>query len=258
MNDSVFLGELAWPEAAKRIADGAPVFLPIGATEQHGHHMSLNVDVVIPNSIAERAARLVNGLVAPTILYGNRSQPRSGGGRQFPGTLNLRAGTLSLIIRDVLEELIRQKAEKIVILNGHYENIWPIIEGIEMALDAIDRDNCKNLNIVRIDHWELLSPRTLHRVFPDGYPGIELEHASVIETSMMLALRPELVDLTKALHDGPAKFRPYDRYPKPPAEVPASGVLSLTEGATAEKGNWLLEDCLEKIVQIVRDEFSAN
>lgn len=258
MNETVFLGEMAWPEAAKRMASGAPVFLPVGATEQHGRHMSLNVDVVIPTAIAERAARSVNGLVAPTIPYGNRSQPRSGGGRQFPGTINLRAGTLSLVICDVLAELFRQKARRIVILNGHYENIWPIIEGIEMALDAIDRSNCDGLNIIRIDHWELISPETMARVFPDGYPGIELEHASVIETSMMLALRPELVDLAKAIHDGPAMFRPYDRYPNPPAEIPASGVLSLTEGATAEKGNWLLEDCLEKIVQIAKDEFSAN
>ena len=258
MNETAFLGELAWPEAAKRIAAGAPIFLPVGATEQHGHHMSLNVDVVIPTAIAERAARRVNGLVAPTIPYGNRSQPRSGGGSQFPGTINLRARTLSLVICDVLMELVRQKAKKIVVLNGHYENIWPIIEGIEMVLDAIGRTNCEGLNIIRIDHWELISPETLARVFPNGYPGIELEHASVIETSMMLALRPELVELTKALHDGPAKFRPYDRYPKPPAEVPASGVLSLTEGSTAEKGNWLLEDCVEKFVQIVRDEFSEN
>lgn len=258
MNETAFLGELAWPEAAKRIAAGAPIFLPVGATEQHGHHMSLNVDVVIPTAIAERAARRVNGLVAPTIPYGNRSQPRSGGGSQFPGTINLRARTLSLVICDVLMELVRQKAKKIIVLNGHYENIWPIIEGIEMVLDAIGRTNCEGLNIIRIDHWELISPETLARVFPNGYPGIELEHASVIETSMMLALRPELVELTKALHDGPAKFRPYDRYPKPPAEVPASGVLSLTEGSTAEKGNWLLEDCVEKFVQIVRDEFSEN
>lgn len=258
MNDTVFLNELTWPEAAKRMASGAPIFLPVGATEQHGHHMPLNVDVVIPTAIAERAARRVGGLVAPTIPYGNRSQPRSGGGRQFPGTLNLRAGTLSLVICDVLTELVRQNASKLVVLNGHYENIWPIIEGIELALDAIDRNSCEGLNILRIDHWELLRPETLARVFPNGYPGIELEHASVIETSMMLALRPELVDLSKALHDGPAKFRPYDRYPKPPAEVPGSGVLSLTEGSSAEKGSWLLDDCLEKIVQIVADEFSAN
>ena len=258
MNNTVVLGELAWPEAEKRIASGAPVFLPVGATEQHGRHMPLNVDVVIPTAIAERAARRVGGVVAPTIPYGNRSQPRSGGGSQFPGTLNLTAQTVSLVVRDVLMDLFRQKARKIVVLNGHYENIWPIVEGIELALDAIGRDHSDGLNILRIDHWELIRPATLARVFPDGYPGIELEHASVIETSMMLALRPELVDLAKAVHDGPAKFRPYDRYPTPPHEVPPSGVLSLTQGSSAEKGNWLLADCDDKIAEIVGYEFSKG
>ena len=66
------------------------------------------------------------------------------------------------------------------------------------------------------------------------------------------------LDFAKAMHDGPARFCPYDRYPKAPAEVPASGVLSLTEGSTAEKGHWLLGDCLDKIVQIIRQEFSTS
>ncbi|MGX7872625.1 creatininase family protein [Mesorhizobium sp. ORM6] len=107
----------------------------------------------------------------------------------------------------------------------------------------------------RIDHWEMVRAETLAKVFPDGYPGIELEHASVIETSMMLALRPEFVDLGKALHDGPAQFKPYDRYPKPADEVPPSGVLSLTEGSSAEKGRWLLDDCETRIAEIVKREF---
>jgi len=62
------------------------------------------------------------------------------------------------------------------------------------------------------------------------------------------------LDFAKAMHDGPARFCPYDRYPKPPAEVPASGVLSLTEGSTAEKGHWLLGE----IVQIIRQAFSTS
>ncbi len=237
---------------------GAPIFLPVGATEQHGHHLPLNVDVVIPAAIAERAARRIGGLVAPTIAYGNRSQSHSGGGSSFPGTINLTAQIVSMVVRDVLTDLFRQKARKIIVLNGHYENIWPVIEGIELALDDIGRDRCDGLVILRIDHWELLRAETLARVFPDGYPGIELEHASVIETSMMLALQPQLVDLSEALHDGPAKFLPYDRYPIPPAEVPPSGVLSLTEGSSAEKGNWLLADCEERIAEIARREFSLG
>ncbi|MET3577283.1 creatinine amidohydrolase [Mesorhizobium robiniae] len=255
MRDRVFLAELSWPEAQKRIAAGAPVFLPLGATEQHGHHMAMNVDVVIPTAIAEKVASQVGGLVAPTIAYGNRSQPRTGGGPAFPGTINITAQTFSLLVKDVICDLYRQKVRRIVVLNGHYENIGPSIEGIELALDAIGRERATDLTILRVDHWDMVRGETLAKVFPDGYPGIELEHASVIETSMMLALRPELVDLGKALHDGPAQFKPYDRYPRPSEDVPPSGVLSLTEGSSAEKGRWLLDDCQTRLADIVKREF---
>jgi creatinine amidohydrolase len=256
--DTVYYAELPWPDVAARIAAGAPVFLPLGATEQHGRHMALNVDVVLPTEIAARAAAQVGGLVLPTVAYGNRSQPKTGGGSSFPGTLNLTAHTFSLIIRDVICDLYRQNARRIVTVNGHYENISATIEGIEMALDAIGRDRAEDLTILRIDHWDMVRPETLDRIFPDGYPGIELEHASVIETSMMMALRPDLVDLTKATHDGPAQFPPFDRYPKPSDGVPPSGVLSLTEGSSAEKGEWLLADCTAGIVAIVTREFPKD
>lgn len=256
MTDSVFYAELAWPDVEARIAAGAPVFLPLGATEQHGRHMALNVDVVIPTAIAARAAAELGGLVLPTVAYGNRSQPKTGGGPGFPGTLNLRAHTFSLIVRDVICELFRQNVRKIVTVNGHYENIGPTIEGIELALDAIGRDRATDLVILRVDHWDMVRPETMDRIFPDGFPGIELEHASVLETSMMMALRPELVDLSKTRHDGPAAFLPYDRFPKPCAEVPPSGVLSLTEGSSAENGELLLADCVAGITAAAAREFN--
>lgn len=258
MSQPVLYSELPWPDAERRVREGAPLFLPLGATEQHGRHMALGTDLVLPTAIAVRAARRVGGLVLPGIAYGNRSQPKTGGGPAFPGTINITANTFSLIVRDIICDLHRQKARRIVTVNGHYENVWPTIEGIELALDAIGRDKARDLTILRVDHWDMIRKETLERVFPDGYPGIELEHASVLETSMMLALRPELVDLTQAVHDGPASFLPYDRYPEPPAEVPASGVLSLTEGSAAEKGEWLLKDCEDGIVNIVNREFPSG
>ncbi len=256
--DSVFWAELPWPEVERRVAEGAPVFLPLGATEQHGRHMALNVDVVIPTAVCERVARAVGGLVLPAVPFGTRSQPRTGGGPGFPGTLNLTANTFALVLRDVIRDLHRQRVRRIVVVNGHYENIGPVIEGIELALDAIGRDRAQDLTILRFDHWELVRPETLDRIFPEGYPGIELEHASVLETSLMLALRPDLVDLSRALHDGPARFRPYDRYPRPAEEVPPSGVLSLTEGSSAEKGEWLLADVTGRMADYVNEEFEQG
>jgi len=256
MSDPIFMSEISWPEFQRRTAEGGVVFVPIGATEQHGRHMPLGVDAIIPTAICAEVVRRRGGLIAPTIPYGNRSQPRSGGGPAFPGTLNLTADTFALVLRDVLTELFRHGVRRIVVVNGHYENIWPSIEAIERALDGIGRERTDGLKILRIDHWEMVRRETLTRVFPDGYPGIELEHASVIETSIMLELRPELVDLAKAAHDGPARFKPYDRFPGPVPEVPASGVLSLTEGSSAEKGRWLLADAIDGIERAVVDEFN--
>lgn len=258
MKDTVFLAEHTWPDAQRKIAAGAPVFLPLGATEQHGHHMALNVDVVLPTTVSERVARAVGGLVAPTVPYGNRSQPRTGGGPAFGGTINLTAHTFSLVVKDIICDLFRQKVRRIVVVNGHYENIGPSVEGIELALDAIGRQNADGLVVLRMDHWDLVRPETIDRIFPDGYPGIELEHASVIETSMMLAARPDLVDLGRSLHDGPARFQPFDRYPVPVPEVPPSGVLSMTEGSAAEKGEWLFADCVSRMTAIVKQEFKMD
>ena len=255
MAETVFLADVSWPEFAGRIAAGAPVFIPVGATEQHGRHLPLGVDAIIPTWISSEVAKQCGGLVAPPIAYGNRSQPRSGGGPAFPGTINITATTLAWLLRDIISELFRHGARRLVVVNGHYENIWPSVEGIELALDQIGRGRTDGLNILRIDHWELVKPQTLARVFPDGYPGIELEHASVIETSIMLALKPELVDLAMAAHDGPARFKPYDRFPGPVPEVPPSGVLSETRGASIEKGQWLLADAVERIKLAVAEEF---
>jgi creatinine amidohydrolase len=152
-------------------------------------------------------------------------------------------------------DLHRQGARRIVVVNGHYENAWPSVEGIELALDALGSAR-ESVTILRIDHWEMVRPETIARIFPDGYPGIELEHASVLETSMMLALRPDFVALDAALHDGPARFKPYDRFPRPPGEAPPSGVLSLTAGSSPEKGHWLLDDIVAGIERAVRQEFS--
>ncbi len=255
MAETVRLGELSWPEFAERVKAGAVLLVPIGATEQHGRHMPLSVDAIIPQAICEAVAHRCGGIVAPVIPYGNRSQPRSGGGPAFPGTINLSAATCAALLRDVLAELFRHGVRRIVVVNGHYENIWPSIEAIEGLLDRLGRDGTDGLKIVRVDHWEMIKPATLARIFPDGYPGIELEHASVIETSIMLALRPDLVHLERAAHDGPARFKPYDLYPGPVREVPASGVLSLTEGSSEEKGRWLIADAVDGIERAVRDEF---
>lgn len=255
MVDSVFMAELSWPEYQRKVEAGAPVFLPVGATEQHGPHLPLNVDVILPTGVAERVARHVGGIVAPTIPYGNRSQPRSGGGQSFPGTTSLHAHTLALVIRDILHNLAEHGVRRFVVVNGHFENAWPLVDGVELAYREMRRDGLKDAKILRLEYWDFVHRETLDRLFPNGFPGTELEHASLLETSLMLLLRPDLVEMDKVPSDGPAKFPTYDVTPTPPGFGPASGVLAVAHGSTAEKGRWLMDDHVSLITKAVKAEF---
>lgn len=255
MKDSVMMAELSWPEFAGKVKEGAIAFLPIGATEQHGPHMGLGVDVVLPTAICERVARAVGGIVAPAIPYGYKSQPRSGGGEGFPGTISLDANTLSLVVRDVVRGLGTYGIRRVVVCCGHFENVWAAIEGIDLALRELKRDGIADMTVLRLEYWDFVRRETLDRLFPEGFPGTELEHASLLETSLMLLVRPDMVDMSKVPSDGPARVPLYDRYPVPAGFIPPSGVLARAERASAEQGQWLIDDHVELVAKGVREGF---
>lgn len=255
MADSVLMAELSWPEFAAKVKQGATVLLPLGATEQHGPHMAMSVDVVLPTAVAERVARNIGGLVAPTIPYGYKSQPRSGGGEAFPGTTSLDSNTFSLVVRDIVRSLGHDGVRRLVVVNGHFENSWPAVEGVDLGLRELRRDGIADMQVMRLEYWDFVRRSTLDRLFPEGFPGTELEHASLLETSLMLLLRPDLVDMGQVPDDGPAKFPTYDRHPVPKGFVPASGVLARAERASADKGQLLIDDHVELITKAVQAEF---
>ncbi|MBB3772858.1 creatinine amidohydrolase [Angulomicrobium tetraedrale] len=256
MVDSVRLDELSWPEFAQKVAAGAPVLLPLGSTEQHGPHLPLNVDVVLPTGVCERVAREIGGIVAPTLNYGCKSMPRSGGGEVFPGTLSLDAHTFALVLRDVIRNLGRQGVRRLVIVNGHYENCWPSVEGLDLALRELRRDGITDMQVMRLEYWDFATRATLDQLFPDGFPGIDLEHASLLETSLMLVLRPDLVEMDKVPNDGPATFPTYDKFPVPDDfGLPPSGVLAVAVGSTAQKGELLMGDYITRISAAITKEF---
>lgn len=249
------MNRLTWMEYQERVRDGkAPVFLPVGALEQHGPHLPLGTDAILSAAVADSVAAKTAGLVAPALSYGYKSQPKCGGGQHFPGTTSLEAQTLAHTVRDTVREFARHGVEKLVIVNGHYENQWFLIEGIDLAMRELGPRN--PLTIMRLEYWDFFTPATLARVFPAGFPGYALEHAAVIETSMMLHHHPELVRLDRIPADLPADFPPYDIYPTRTEWVPQSGVLSSATGATKEKGAAMAAELSALIAAAVNKEFS--
>jgi creatinine amidohydrolase len=256
----VRMEQMKWKEYDTRMRELQPVvFLPVGALEQHGPHLPMNCDEVIPRELSEEVARNVAGLVAPSLFYGYKSQPRVGGGNHFPGTTSLSAEAMIASVRDVITEFARHGARRIVLMDGHSENTMFIIEGVDLALKELFRDGVTDMKILRIGYYEFTSAETEKVVWPDGFPGWPLEHAGMMETSVMLYRHPELVDMSSLATDVPADFPPYDVYPMSFDNIPGlprSGALSSAKNATAEKGKLMFEEYVAGIADAVTTEFS--
>ena len=253
----ILMSDLSWVEYKARIdADHPPILLPVGALEQHGPHLPLGTDGLLSSAVAQDTARRVGGLVAPTLSYGYKSQPKCGGGQHFCGTTSVDAATLIGSVRDAVREFARHGVTKLVIVNGHYENQWFLIEGIDLGLRDLG-PNAK-LEVMRLEYWDFMTPETLAHVFPGGFPGFALEHAAVLETSMMLHYHPSLVRLDLIPDDGPAHFPPYDIHPARPEWVPASGVLSSARGSDAAKGQLLADEVAARMAQAIATGFRAQ
>jgi len=246
---TVRMNELSWTDYDRKVREENPVvFVTVGSHEQHGPHLPMCCDEVIPTAIAEKAAERIGGLVAPSIVFGYKSQPRSGGGNHIPGTISLDAANLIGTVKDVITELARHGVRRIVLMDGHYENTMMIAEGIDLALRDLRRDGVSDLKIMRIGYYEFTTREVGQAVWPDGFPSWPLEHAGVMETSIMMYLRPELVHLDRVPSHPPAEFPPYDVYPvtwENWPSLPRDGALVASTTASAEKGK-LLFDCYVK------------
>jgi len=227
----------------------------MGALEQHGPHLPLGTDALLATAICAGAATQVGGLVAPALAYGYKSQPKCGGGQRFCGTTSLDAATLIGQVRDTIREFVRHGVQRLVVVNGHYENQWFLIEGVDLGLREAGG---AALSVMRLEYWDFCTEQTLAAVFPQGFPGFALEHAAVIETSMMLHLHPELVQLDLIPDEAPAQFPPYDLYPTRPDWVPASGVLSSARGSSREKGALITDEVIARVASAVRAEFPGE
>lgn len=248
---------MTWPEYAARLAADPIVILPVGAHEQHGLHLPMATDALFATAMAEGLALNLDGLVLPTLAYGYKSQARSGGGQTFVGTLSLDGATLTALTLDLLRELGRHGVRRLVVLDGHYENQWFLTEGIELAQREFARDGT-HMRVIRAEYWDACPRSVLDEVFDGQFPGFDLEHAALIETSMMLHLHPELVLREAIPDDGPARFPPFDTYPQTGAGVPASGVLAPARAARAAKGRRIFEATLAALSEAVRAHFETS
>lgn len=166
-----------------RAATDSLVVLPIGATEQHGPHLPTGTDFFTIQAVAEESARIASSeipiIVTPALPFGSSDHHFI-----FGGTLSLRTETYYRVLRELVESLVTDGFQKIFLLNGHGGNH----ELAELA--ARDVALTKNANVGAGSYWAIAWDGL---VAVDAHVGRRLPgHAGDFETSMMLALRPDL------------------------------------------------------------------
>ena len=248
--------ELTWPEIGEVISRGGGIILPIGAIEQHGHHLPIMTDTFIPTALAEEIADDTDMLVAPPIAYGLSSRPLSGGGQTFIGTTSLSGETFMRQVEDILREFMRHGFKKIVLFNWHSENMNFVYEA---AFQATNRGTNKDVKIMIMEApFGTLSDETMRFLYGDEFPGWPLEHAAVLETSIMLYLKPELVLNDKIIDDGPPDVPWYDILPIPDRIVAKSGCLWKATLASEEKGRYIWDELKKSLAETVNNEFKKD
>ncbi len=244
--------ELSWPEIEERLKIVDMAILPCGAIEQHGPHLPLDVDYYDARYMAEKVAEACSDpkpFVLPAVPYGVSYHHED-----FKGTLSVTNNALSAFVYDIGMGLARNGIKKLIILNGHGDNA----PTLSFAAQMINRDA---KIFVCVDTGE-----TSDKEISDLVSTPNDIHAGEIETSTTLAIRPELVDMDKAVNETihfPSKFLNYDHdssvnwYVRT-SKISKSGVIGDATKASAEKGQQMWKIMIEQMVHFVESIKEAS
>lgn len=249
---SVFLAEISNRELELFLKDHHTIYIPVGATEQHGPHSPVSTDVLIPQEIAKRVAeRQKNALVAPALPY-TLSYPHRG----FACEFSLSIETFMATIKELAISFARAGFKRIVFLNGHYDNTYALAYACAQAAEQLP-DGAKAFPF---NYWDGIPNEKWMQVI-EGGKGL---HAGEGEVSMILAIRPDLIDkehlnaefpnFPSTKTNSPALHTAF--FFSAPGSVYAmtkSGTWGDATKATADKGENYLEWGTQSVIDLMED-----
>ncbi len=203
------------PEQVQQVLAEAPVaYVPMGTLEWHGWHLPLGFDALKAQALCKRAATETGGVVLPPAFFGY-----GGGHRPFLGSIISEETLVEGNLRITLERLIEMGFRVLVVVTGHYpgEQVDLVARVVEEVLPAHPEVDC----------W--VGPE--YAAYPDFPDDIRADHAARWETSLGLALLPELTDLAAFEGKEDPLYGIYGEDPRTTAslelgEETASGIVS--------------------------------
>jgi creatinine amidohydrolase len=234
-SEKVLYSELLPHEFRRRLAARPLAYLPLGTLEWHGEHLPLGSDAIQSEGLMIECARRFGGIVMPPIHLGpDRARPAQGGmlygmdyaesttpARQLDGSCYWIPKGLHLLVIDAILEQLKRAGFRAVFADGHGPSRWSWVENLE------EREARYGLKLFGVTKEVAAQWKS------------QVDHAARNETSLMMHLRPKLVDLSQL---------PADR-----AERPVGVGGEDPRDATAAYGR----ECLEQSVELVRQMFVA-
>ncbi len=245
LNSNYIWAHLKWPEIEKRLKIVDTAILPCGSIEQHGPHLPVDVDYFDAEYLAKRVAEACKNpkpFVLPGIPYGVSYHHSD-----FKGTISVSNNSLSAFVYDIGISLAKQGIKKLILLNGHGDNA----PTLEFAAQMINKDSKIFVCVETGETSDI-----------DLYGMAETKndvHAGEIETSTTLAIRPDLVDMSKAVNETPNLNNKFLNFASERSvhwyvhteKLSKSGVMGNAKLASAEKGKKMWEIMIKKMAEFV-------
>ena len=230
------------------------IIQPIGAIEQHGPHLPIAVDSAISLGVLGKALEQLDSDIpayALPCLYYGKSNEHAG----FPGTISLSATTLLSVIREMASSIYHSGFRKLILMNSHGGQ--PQI--MEIAARDLHQEH-PDFSVFPLFTWRV--PHTAGELLTAQEQEYGI-HAGDAETSIMLSLLPDWVQMNKAVKEYPQGLPEdslLDMEGKLPfawltKELSQSGVMGDATVATKEKGDRILESVANGWVKVIRDVY---
>lgn len=243
-------------EIGKLAKEKSIVLLPIAAIEQHGKHLPVGTDSLILEALLEQFAKTkefpdYNVIIAPQIWIGKSNEHLG-----FPGTISYTAKTLYDMLDEMVDSMVKSGFNKIMLTNSHGGNTD--------LLNLISRDlRIKyKIDVYVFDWWFTPFWQELLATEKESVSPYGVFHACELETSLMMAINPDLVDTDAIADETPddmfkeqkflSLFGPITMGWKT-NDVTKSGVIGSPSFATAEKGKKMLQYAVDKLEAIVTE-----
>jgi creatinine amidohydrolase len=228
----VRLDDLTSEEFSSKIGPDSVVIVPVGAVEKHGRHLPLGSDMIQPLHVLEEVSRRTGAWIAPPIPYGVITTTR-----HYPGGIGVGFDTLRAFVRDVLRDLVRNGVHRVMVLSGHAARDH-LAALRAAAQDVVDEGV---LRATVLSDYDIVYARK-------DLPPDE-GHAGMIETSRVLAARPDLV---KGASPPSSNRMPEYAVVKDPRPY-WDGVTGDSSKASKIYGNELDRGVIEALVDLVEE-----